>query len=352
MSENLGKIEHQVFEQFILNRCGQKRDEVWVGPQFGVDVAVVDLGADLAMALTSDPLSLIPSLGLSESAWLSVQLMANDMATTGFAPMYGQFVLNLPAKFSKDDFKTYWNHIHQYCAQIGVAITGGHTGFIEGQNSTIAGGGTFITIAPKAQIRVAKFAQPGDDILVTKSCALSSAAILAMSFPQTVKQQAGAEIYQLACSSFYQTSSLKDALIAVGDKEEKSHAVTAMHDVTEGGVLGAVYELAVASGNGAIIFNENLPIQEVQLAICKVFDLDPRYCVGAGSMIITCKKESTATIIKRLNQHDIACVNIGEICEKEKGIQLVENGMAKPLPYLAEDPYWAAFFKALQAGLK
>lgn len=352
MSQNLGKIEHQLFEQFIFNRCGQKRDEIAVGPQFGVDVAVVDLGGNMAMALTSDPLSLIPSLGLSESAWLSVQLMANDMATTGFAPMYGQFVLNLPATFSKDDFKTYWDYIHQYCVQIGVAITGGHTGFIEGQNSTIAGGGTFITIAPKPEIRVAKFAQAGDDILVTKSCALSSAAILAMSFPQTVKQKAGAEICQLGCSSFEQTSSLQDALIAVGNKDEDSHAATAMHDVTEGGVLGAVYELAVASGNGALIYNEQLPIHEVQSAICKVFDLDPRYCIGAGAMIITCRKESTSHIIQRLNQRDIACVNIGSICEKEKGIQLIENGMAKPMPYLTEDPYWAAFFKALQSGLK
>jgi len=352
MSENLGKMPHELFEQLIFNHCGQQRDEVTVGPQFGVDVAVVDLGAHMAMALTSDPLSLIPSLGLSESAWLSVQLMANDMATTGFAPMYGQFVLNLPATFSKGDFKIYWDYIHQYCAQIGVAITGGHTGFIEGQNSTIAGGGTFITIAPKAQIRVSKFAQAGDDILVTKSCALSSAAILAMSFPQTVRQQAGAEIYQLGCSSFEQTSSLQDALLAVAESDEDSHTATALHDVTEGGVLGAVYELAVASGNGAIIYNEKLPVHEVQSAICKVFDLDPRYCIGAGSMIITCKKESTAAIIHRLNQQDIACVNIGQLCEKEKGIQLVENGVAKPLAYVTAHPYWAAYFKALQTGLK
>src|SRR5690606_17213236 len=102
--------------------------------------------------LTSDPLSLIPSLGLRESAWLSVQLMANDMATTGFAPMYGQFVLNLPATFSKPDFEAYWQHIHTFCTDIGIAVTGGHTGFIEGQNSTIAGGGTFITIAPKDKV--------------------------------------------------------------------------------------------------------------------------------------------------------------------------------------------------------
>jgi hydrogenase maturation factor len=352
MSKKLGKIEHRLIEQFIRNRCGLKRPEVIVGSQFGVDVSIVDLEGRMAMALTSDPLSLIPSLGLSDSAWLSVHLMANDMATTGFAPAYGQFVLNLPASFSKNDFKTYWDHIHQYCSQIGVSITGGHTGFIEGQNSTIAGGGTFITIAPKEKILASKYAQPGDSILVTKSCAISSAAILAMSFPETVKRKAGMEIYQQACNSFYLTSSLQDALIAVGENAENHNNITAMHDVTEGGVLGAIYELAVASGNGAIIYNERLPVEEVQLTICKIFDLDPRYCIGAGSMIITCKKENVNNVINQLVKKNIACVETGKISEKGTGITLVENGTKSDLQYMEEDPYWAAFFKAFHSGLK
>lgn len=351
MCNKLGKIEHHLFEAFIYNKCGFKRKEVTAGAQFGVDVSIVDMPGEMAMALTSDPVSLIPSLGLRESAWLSVHLIANDMATTGFAPMYGQFVLNLPASFSKEDFKVYWEYVHKYCAAIGVAITGGHTGFIEGQNSTIAGGGTFITVAPKSKMLLSKFAQPGDVILVTKSCAVSSAAILAMSFPETVKQKTGIEIYQQACDSFFHTSSLKDALAAV-DAGDKNNEVTAMHDVTEGGVLGAVYELAIASGNGAIIYNDRLPIGEVQARICKVFDLDPRYCIGAGSMIITCKKAAAEKVISRLEKQNIACIQVGEICKKEDGIKLMQYDEKNDLVYQEEDPYWAAFFNAFKNGWK
>jgi len=349
MSETLGKINHSQFEDFLKHRCGKQRDEVRIGPEFGVDVSVVDLHGGKAMALTSDPLSLIPSLGLEESAWLSVHLMANDMATTGFAPMFGQFVLNLPAQLSKNDFEIYWNYIHQFCKDIGVSITGGHTGFIEGQNSTIAGGGTFITIAPKEDILVSKYAKPGDTILVTKTSALSSAAILAMSFPETVKNKAGKEFYYSATASFYETSSLKDALIAAKSKDS---GVTAMHDVTEGGVLGAIYELAIASGNGAEIFNKKLPIGEVQLAICDLFSLDPRYCIGAGSMIITCKKEKASEIISRLEMNHIQCSEVGTITDKSSGIKLIENEKASDLQYFEEDPYWKAFFNAYKNGWK
>jgi len=349
MSNTLGKINHAQLENFLQQRCGEKRHEVLTGPEFGVDVSVVDLQDGKAMALTSDPLSLIPSLGLEESAWLSVHLMANDMATTGFAPMFGQFVLNLPAELSKNDFEIYWNYIHQFCKDIGVSITGGHTGFTEGQNSTIAGGGTFITIAQKDDILVSKYAQAGDAILVTKTSALSSAAILAMSFPETVKNKAGKEFYYSASASFYETSSLKDALIAV---QNDNSGVTAMHDVTEGGVLGAIYELAAASGNGAAIINENLPIGEVQSEICNLFSLDPRHCIGAGSMIITCKNEKASEIISRLESHHISCTQVGTMQEKAAGITLTENGKTNNLRYYHEDPYWKAFFNAYKNGWK
>lgn len=351
MNEKLGKIEHHLFEQFIADKCGHQRKAIIAGAQFGVDVSVIDLSGDMALALTSDPLSLIPSLGLQESAWLSVHLMANDMATTGYAPMYAQFVLNLPSSFSKSDFKTYWEYIHQYCSEIKLAITGGHTGFIEGQNSTIAGGGTFITVAPKNKIRLSRAAKSGNTILVTKSCAISSAAILAMSFPETVKKKAGTDIYQQACNSFYHTSSLQEALIAVGKNNEHAE-ITAMHDVTEGGVLGAIYELAVASGNGAVIYNDKLPIATVQAEICNIFGIDPRYCIGAGSMIITCEKDAADQVITRLANHNIPCVAVGELCEKKKGIKLVENEEKIDLKYLEEDPYWAAFFSAIKKGYK
>lgn len=351
MGKQVGKIGRQQVESFLRNHCGHPRPEVVSGPAFGVDVAVIDLPGGQAMALTSDPLSLIPSLGLEESAWLSVHLMANDMATTGFAPQYGQFVLNLPAGFPKADFERYWAHIHRFASAIGLAITGGHTGFIEGQHSTIAGGGTFITVAPRNSILTASSAQVGDTILVTKSCALSATAILAMSFPQTVKMRAGITHYQEASASFYDTSSLPDALAAVGANHEHTD-ITAMHDVTEGGVLGAIHELAFAAGKGAVVDYDQLPIGEAQAAVCDVFALDPTRCVGAGSMIITCRPNATETVKTRLAARGIGCTAVGRIQPAAHGIHLLRNGALTTSIYQEEDPYWAAFFKAAQLGWK
>jgi hydrogenase expression/formation protein HypE len=346
-----GKINSGGFEQIILPRCGYPRPEVQNGPAFGVDVAVINLPGGLGLALTSDPLSLIPSLGLQESAWLSVHLMANDMATTGFAPMFVQMILNLPPHLTRQDFTTYWNYIHQYCNDIGVAITGGHTGTIEGQNSTIAGGGTMLLTAPVRDILTSNKARAGDVIIVTKQCAISSAAILAMSFPQMVKNRLGLEIYNEGCKLFYQTSSLPDGLAAAG-QETHHHEVTAMHDVTEGGVLGAVYEMAIASGNGVWVDNDLLPVGEAQQQICTLFDIDPRFCIGAGAMVMAVKSDGAANAMERLKQSGIQATVIGRFTNKEHGYKLAEQGIVRDLPYYSQDPYWAAFFNALNKGWK
>src|SRR5690606_38621714 len=120
----------------------------------------------------------------------------------------------------------------------------------------------------------------------------------------------------------------------------------------EGGVLGAIYELAIASGNGAKIYNDRLPIGETQRQICGLFSIDPRYSIGAGSMVIAVQKGFEDIVIKRLNSQEIECIAVGELTAKEQGIKLIEGNEEKYLLYTGIDPYWNAFFKAYNGGWK
>jgi len=347
---NSGKIQNAFFKQAVYPFCGTTRPEVKAGPQYGVDVAIISMPHGMDMALTSDPLSWIPTLGLQESAWLSVHLMANDMATTGVAPMYAQMVLNLPPQTTPAQLEEYWNYIHHFCKDIGVAITGGHTCKAEGQQSTMAGGGTMVAIAPANTFLLSTYAQPGDVIIVTKEAAQVATSVLALSFPQTVKEHCGMENYHTATQLFYETNSLQTGLTAVNSGTDKQ--VTAMHDVTEGGILGAIYELATAAGCGACIEVEQLPVGEAQKSICHLFNLDPLYCIGAGSMIITAKAGKEERVIQRLRAQGINATVAGTITNKEDGIMIRYQGKQTTLQHPGEDPYWAAFFNALNKGWK
>ena len=346
-----GKIDNEIFDEIIFPHRGFLREEVLTGPAYGVDVSVIDLGDGKGLAVSSDPLSLIASLGLRESAWLSVHLLTNDMATTGFAPQYAQFVLNLPPDLGKEAFQEYWQHISKLCEEIGVAITGGHTGKIHGQNSTIPGGGTMFLTAPVDEIITSSRAEPGDKIVVTKEAALVSSSILSMSFPETVKNKAGKEVFEQGCENFYRTSSLDDAL-AASELLKNNDELKAMHDVTEGGVMGAICEMAEASGCGFIVVNNQLPVKEVPRTICRLFDIDPRLSVGAGSMIIAVKPGSEFELINHLESKSIPATVVGQFTESSDGFTLIENDKEKPFVFNGKDPYWDAFFNAMKNGWK
>lgn len=348
---NAGKITQDFFAEIIYPRCGAHRDEVIAGPEYGVDVSVVRMSNGYALAVTTDPLSLIPTLGLKESAWLSVHLMASDITTTGYPPLYALFDLNLPPNLNSKDFEIYWNYISDFCKDLGTAIIGGHTGRFEGQNSTVVGGGTMITVGPEQDILTSKNGNPGDKVIVTRQCALVSTAILALSFPETIRNACGKEILEAGQKLFYQTSTVSAALAAVRAGRGKN-GVTAMHDVTEGGVCGALVELATASQCGIIIQRDRIPIGEAQKRICGQFGIDPLYCVGAGSLIITVVPEKVQSVVHCLSEEGIESAVVGELVEKEKGMILRENDQMKPLKHPGVDPYWEAFFKAFQKGWK
>ena len=349
--DSFGKVNDLFFKEVLWPFKGHHRGEVQTGPAYGVDTSVIDLGNNQGLAITSDPLSLIPTLGLKESAWLSVHLLANDMATTGFSPMYAQFVLNLPTTLTRGDFTTYWQHIHAFCDEIGVAITGGHTGQITGQNSTIAGGGTMFLTAPLDEILTSNRAREGDVIVVTKETALTASSILASSFPSTISKKLGEEALREGKLNFYRTSSLPDARAAM-EILAPQKALMAMHDVTEGGVMGCIYELAVASGCGFVVHDDLLPVGKVQKDICKLFHIDHRLCVGAGSMVMAVQKGTEDVLVDGLNKRGIKAAVVGELTALEDGFSIVENDEKKIFNYNGKDPYWEAFFRALASGWK
>ncbi len=350
-NDNSGKITSSFIQKVLQPQCGHQRKEVRTGPAYGVDTSIIDAGNNIGLAVSSDPLSLIPSLGLKESAWLSVHLLVNDMATTGFAPMYAQFVLNLPPEFTQEEFEEYWGYIHQFCDECGVAITGGHTCQVAGQNSTMPGGGTMFLTAPAHELITSQGAEPGDSIIVTKETALTASSILGMSFPETVKSKLGTEIYDAACRNFYRTSSLEDA-VSAGEILQKNVELKAMHDATEGGILGAIYEMSSASGCGFTVDSGALPAGEAQLEISDLFGIDHRLCVGAGSMIMAVKRGCENRLMNHLKSKGIRATLVGQVTKKEEGFTLIEDGEETEFIFNEKDPYWEAFFKALDAGWK
>jgi hydrogenase expression/formation protein HypE len=342
----IGKISPEIFDEVIFPHLGRKDPSVIVPPQNGVDVGVVDIGGGNVMAMTCDPVFVVPQYGWERAAWFAVHILASDAATSGLAPRYMTIDLNLPLSITKEDFVTLWSAMHRECEKIGIAVVSGHTARYQGTDYPMIGGATVMSVGPSDRYVTPAMASSGEDVIITKGPAIEAAALFAVTFPHLVASAFGEEFAARAEEIFWQMSVVDDAMTAVtvGVRDE---GVTAMHDATECGLWGGLYEVARASGVGMTIEKEKIPILEEAAKICELFKMDPYCAISEGTLIITCKKEKTDEVISSLAARDIPAAAIGETLPESEGVRLAAEGRTRPLEHPRVDPFWEAYGRTM-----
>lgn len=341
----IGKVSAEIFNGIILPHLGRRRPEILVGPRHGVDVGVVDLGHGQVMVTTTDPIFVVPPYGWERSGWFAVHILASDAATSGIRPGYITMDLNLPLSMTREQFEALWTVMHRECEKIGMAVVSGHTGRYEGCEYPMIGGATVIGIGPKERYVTPEMARPGDIVIVTKGAAVEAAGLFAVTFPDRVAQRYGEAAAREAEEIFWQMSVVEDALTAV-EAGVREDGVTAMHDATECGVLGGLFEVARASKVGMTIDREKIRVQERVRQVCDLFGIDPYSSISEGTLILTCRPHKAKEVVRRLADKGIVADPVGEIVEKSRGMQIHERGIARELVHPEVDPFWAAFGKA------
>ncbi len=344
----IGKISPEIFEEVIFPHLGRRDPTVLVPPQNGVDVGVVDIGGGNVMAITCDPVFVVPQYGWERSAWFAIHILASDAATSGLRPRYLAIDLNLPMSITKKDFVTLWTNMHRACDELGIAVTSGHTARYQGTDYPMVGGATVISVGPKTDYVTPAMAAPGEDIVITKGPAIEASALFAVTFPHLVSRAYGEDFARRAEELFWQMTVVEDAMTAAG-VGVRERGVTSMHDATECGLWGGLYEVARASRVGMRIEKERIPVPEEVDKICRLFGMDPFCAISEGTLIITCRKEKSGEVVSRLAARGIAAAMIGETCPEDHGITLVEKGKEQSLEHPRVDPFWEAYGKALAA---
>ncbi|MHB1867383.1 MAG: AIR synthase family protein [Nitrososphaerales archaeon] len=345
-----GKITKDFFDRVIYPNLGTRRGEVLVGPSPGVDTCVVRVGRNSGKVVvaTTDPISYIPELGARDSAWLSVNLIASDLATSGFAPQFALFDLNLPPTMKSSNFEKYWDALSRECEKLGIAIIGGHTGRFDGLNSTVIGAGVMFSVGREDRYLTSAGGKIGDEVVVTKGAAIATTGILARVFPDMIEKKMGGEGLERSRKYFQRTTVVKDALTAV-KVGVRTAGITAMHDATEGGVLSALYELANASSVGLRVDLSKIPVSLETETICGIFKIDPFISLSEGSLIFSCRPSKTQKALSTLRSSGIKAVVVGELVEPEHGIASIDaNDRETPIKYPVIDPYWNAYYLAKQ----
>ena len=347
----IGKISPEIFEELIFPQLGKKDRRVLVGPQHGVDVGIVDLGGGKVMATTTDPVFIVPQYGWERAAWFAIHILVSDAVTSGLPPKYLTIDLNLPRSMTKEALETVWSTIHRECKRMGIAVISGHTARYDGCDYPMVGGATVICIGKKKDYVAPTMAGVGDLVIVTKGAAIEATGLFAATFRSLIAEKFGEEFAKSAEKIFYQMSVVEDALTAVSVGVRKK-GVTAMHDATECGVWGGLFEIAQASGVGMRIEKEKIVVLPEVEKICAEFGMDPYTSISEGTLIITCKAKKAETVIEALAKKGIRSSIVGEVVGQRKGIKLVEKGIERSLEHPRVDPFWTAFGRTMEQVAK
>ncbi len=330
-----GKIPIDVLEKIVFKNLGAKRGEVVLGPSAGIDGAIIDIG-DKSLIVSMDPIT--GALGII--GYLAVNVNANDIATFGCQPLFLVSCILLPENADKGTLETISSQMNDAAKDLGIAIVGGHCETTPNITNPIVVG-CMIGVAEKGRYVTAAGAKPGDLLILTKYVGIEGTAILASDREPQLRKVLGARLLKNAKEFYKRISIVKEATIAF-----KTGGVHAMHDPTEGGVAGAIHEMADASNLGVRILEEKIRVQPETLKICKTFDIDPLQLIASGSLLIAADPKLADRITMALKEKQIEAETIGEfLSSPEKRLITRTNGIIEKLKRPTTDQLWQALKK-------
>jgi hydrogenase expression/formation protein HypE len=343
MSEQrTGKATAELFERVILRRLGAKDRDVLVGPQHGVDVGVVRVAGGVAMALTADPVFVVPAYGWERAAWFAVHILASDASTSGLPLRWMAVDLNLPPALSDADLTALWDAFHAACANLDIAIVTGHTGRYDGCEWPMVGGATCMALGPADAYVTPTMARSDDAVVVTKGAAIETTALFAATFPERLAVGVGRDTVEAADALFESMTVVPEAILA-REFGLRDAGVTSMHDATEGGVIGGLLEVAVASDVGIQVDRASIPVRPEVGAICGHLGIDPYTAISEGTLIATVVPQRAEAFVEALSSAGIEAAVVGRIRPLDEGRTIVTEGREEPLTHSGLDPFWGAF---------
>ncbi len=310
-----GKLPNDILEKF-LGRFDFHDESVLIQKGVGEDTAAVDINHEEVLVLKSDPIT----FATDAIGHYAVIINANDIATSGAAPRWFLTTLLFPSGITASGIWHVMHELESVCRQYKITLCGGHTEITDAVTRPVIIGMLAGTVS-KSNLIDKRNMRPGDSVLLTKAVAVEGTAIIAREFGDKLKGLGMPDTEIETCRQFLSDISiLKEAQIA-----GRSEGVSAMHDVTEGGLATALEELSIAGRHRIKIDTGKIPVFPQTQKICRWLDINPIGLIGSGSLLICCRKDSAETLKLNIQKADINVTCIGEVLDPGRGVKAVDQ---------------------------
>ena len=319
-----GKLPNDLLEVFLAD-VEIEDPSVIIAPGVGQDTAAVDIEKQQILILKSDPITFV-SEAIGDFA---VLVNANDIVTSGARPRWFLTTLLFPTGTTPAFIRHIMRELQEVCRRWGITLCGGHTEVTDAVARPVVTG-TLIGTVTRDRLIDKQNMRPGDAVLLTKGVAVEGTAIIAREFSEKLQSMGmSAEAIQKAAAFLERIGVIEEARIAADHS-----GTSAMHDVTEGGLATALYEISCAGKHRIRIHVDRISVFPETDAICRLLRLHPLGLIGSGSLIICCREAGVDDLLKRLRQSGIETACIGQVIAAGRGIEALDNG--KPA-------HWPAF---------
>lgn len=309
-----GKLPVDVLKTCI-GSTGVHDPHVRIGPRFGEDCAVIDLGQQY-LVVTTDPVTFTTA----DVGWYAVHVNANDVATMGARPRWFQTCLLLSLDTTEASVREIFSQIDAACRELGVSVTGGHTEVTPSVGHAVVVGTMTGTVAKDRLVTTAGL-RPGDLVVMTRTAGLEGTSILFHEKRRELQNVLPSELCREAqdIRQRFGISVVDAALLAA------RYGATAMHDPTEGGVGMGLFELTAASGLGLTVELDRIAVLDSTASICAHFDLDPLGLISSGTLLLAIPAEKWSELDRAFRSEATPATVIGRVTQ-EPGIQALRDG--------------------------
>jgi len=305
----IGKVPESVLKRSVFKQIRTKRPEVLVGAGVGEDCAVMQLAPDEVFVLSTDPITGT----VKDVGELAVHITANDLASAGAEPVGILLTALLPESIEEADIRKIMGEVEQVCAKLNIQVMGGHTEITRAVNQPVISV-TGVGKAKADRVITTAGAKPGQDIVLTKWIGIEGTSIIAKEKEEDLRKRFPSPFVDKAKAFGEWISVVEDGKIAA------AMGASAMHDVTEGGIYGALWELAEASGIGLEIDLKAIPIRQETVELCELLGLNPYYLISSGSMLIAIDKGHD--LVRELEKAGIHAAVIGKATDSNDRVVL------------------------------
>ena len=307
-----GKLKESILKRSVLKQLHKRNDRIIGHPSFGNDFGAIEPAEGEVVVLSTDPVT----LAKEEIASIAVLSALNDVACSGAKPVGILVNLLLPTSCNEQQLKDLIKELENACEAGGVDVIGGHTEVTRAVQSpliTITAAGVVL----KEKMLHSSNVCPGMDIIATKWVALEGTAILAKEQETLLHTRYSRPFVDHAKLFGNQMSVLPEAAVAMNT------GAAAMHDVSEGGIFAALWELAESAGVGLEIDIKKIPIKQETVEICEFFDINPYKIVSGGCLLIA--TEDGNQMVRELEKAGIHAVVIGKATDSNDRVLLNEE---------------------------